>query len=379
MFKRTIKNNIGLILIVGSLAFLGYSQLNPSHSKIFADSDKKLVSIETKSPEQDLTVSKVQKPTPQQLKTVTEPVKQVSKTVNSGTDEMLETAKQIKLVITYPLRMALGFLTNVTNSIQSSTNISMSVVAYADSEDNMSNPELQLGSTSGISYFISKVNTYTSSKITDIDSSSQYFSMFSTKNIGDSPVLYMNKKGYDKQTVKVKQAILSQVYKCLDDSEVTSRDKNRIYNWIEGIDQVNSTVVKEFSSSTSTDLYGAQKILLPFQSKMGIVLGVIALVIALTLTFSFVWDMAFLSIPFFTVLLTRNGSVDMTNRPFLVSQDAVLAYLESNANNKQALTVWFKYRMKSSIIIGLCLTYLISNQIWQLVSFLVDVISRFIT
>lgn len=252
------------------------------------------------------------------------------------------------------------------------------VIAYADSESNMENPEIQLDSSNGLNYFISKVNTYTTSELPKSDTTAVQFTMFSTKDIGGCPVLYMNKRGYDQQTVKLKQSILSKVYKSLDASDMNNRDKNRIYNWLESIDQVNSTVVREFSASTSTDLYGAQKILMPFQSKIGIVFGVLALVIALSLTFSFVWDIAFLSIPFFTILLTRNNEVSLNNRPFLVSQDAVLAYNEANSQQRQVLSIWLKMRTKSAIIIGLCLTYLISNQIWQLVSFLVDVIGRWI-
>lgn len=247
-------------------------------------------------------------------------------------------------------------------------------------EDNeFDKPQIQLDSDRGLQYFYSQVNTYTQKTLPSKHTDAPSFTMFSVKNSGDTPILYMNKKGYDQLPVKRKQEVLRITYDALNASEMNNRDRNRIFNWLETVDSINSTVVKEFSHTTSTDLYGAAKILAPFQGAMGIVLGVLAITIALLLTFSFVWDMAFLTIPFFTALLSRNGAPSMSNRPFLVSQDAILAYEQTSASGEQVLPRWLRLRSKSVLIVGLCLTYLVSNQIWQLIAFLVEVISRFIS
>lgn len=362
------KSRAGIILVLGAFIWVGATIVD-HQNKVSAVTPNILNSQTVKvEPQTDLNdaVNQVGRDNTT-LEGLSETTNLVNQSSNSFNTAYVD---NYKAQYNNPLYSNLGYSTSNLNPFTQNT-------ALADSDDSMTNPELQLGSSAGVSYFISKVNTFTS---TDLGKNSQArpFTAFSQKNIGGSPVIYLNKVGYDKQPVKVKQQVLQVMYKALDDSEITTRDKNRIYNWLESLDQVNSAVAREFSQNTSADLYGAQKVLMPFQSKIGIVLGILTLTIALALTFSFVWDMAFLSIPFFTLLLTRNNDVSLSNRPFLVSQDAVLAYIESNDKGQQALMVWFKLRMKSSIIIGICLTYLISNQIWQLVSFLVDIVSRFI-
>lgn len=360
------KSRAGIILVVGAFIWVGATIVD--HQNKVSAVTPNILNSQTVKLEPQTDLNDDVNPVGQDTTTTFEGFSETTKASNSVTTAYVDNYQDQN---NNPLHFSQGYSTPHLNPFTQNT-------ALADSDDSMTNPELQLGSSAGVSYFISKVNTFTS---TDLGKNSQAkpFTAFSQKNIGGSPVIYMNKVGYDKQPVKVKQQVLQVMYKALDDSEITTRDKNRIYNWLESLDQVNSTVAREFSQNTSADLYGAQKVLMPFQSKIGIVLGILTLTIALALTFSFVWDMAFLSIPFFTLLLTRNNDVSLSNRPFLVSQDAVLAYIESNDKGQQALMVWFKLRMKSSIIIGICLTYLISNQIWQLVSFLVDIVSRFIS
>ena len=359
------KSRAGIILVVGAFIWVGATIVD--HQNKVSAVTPNILNSQTVKVEPQTALNDVINPVGGDTTTTLEGFSETTKASNSVTTAYVDNYKD-QYNIT--LHSDQGYSTPHLNPFTQNT-------ALADSDDSMTNPELQLGSSAGVSYFISKVNTFTSTDLVK-NSQAKPFTAFSQKNIGGSPVIYMNKVGYDKQSVKVKQQVLQVMYKALDDSEITTRDKNRIYNWLESLDQVNSAVAREFSQNTSADLYGAQKVLMPFQSKIGIVLGILTLTIALALTFSFVWDMAFLSIPFFTLLLTRNNDVSLSNRPFLVSQDAVLAYIESNDKGQQALMVWFKLRMKSSIIIGICLTYLISNQIWQLVSFLVDIVSRFI-
>lgn len=248
---------------------------------------------------------------------------------------------------------------------------------------NMEDPELQLDSSNGLGYLVSQVNTYTSNTLPSKNTDAQAFMMLSWKKVGGSPVLYFNKHGYDRNTVKIKQTILANLYKSLNASTVNDADQNRIDNWIQGIDQANSTIVKSFSSDTNPDLVGASNFLGPIKGPMGTIIGVLCIVIGMGIAFSVVWDLAFLNVPIIETMLTKNRSgadLDLHNKPFLVSQDAVMAYNESNNSNydQPVNGVFLKRRIKSLVIVGLCLTYLVSNQIWNLVGFIVDFVGRII-
>lgn len=246
------------------------------------------------------------------------------------------------------------------------------VQAFAASD--YSKAQLPLDSKTGLSYVINTVNAYTRDEIPK--DGGTYMNLLSTKKVGDTQVLYFNSDAYTKQPAKVKQNILGVLNTTLENSKVTTPDKNRITNWVDSLDTTNAVVVKTFSSNTKTDLVGASQLWLPFTGPVSTILGVITLMLAMLLTLSYVWDLSFINIPFFQAALWSNGQ-QMThdNKPLFVSQDVVRAFRSTGADGS-VLNAWFKYRIKTTILLGICLAYLVSNQIWLAIGWIMDVLSR---
>lgn len=237
-----------------------------------------------------------------------------------------------------------------------------------------SRAQLPLDTDKGLNYFISNVNKYTESKLSQQGGTN--ITLLSTQKLKETDILYFNSDSYEKQPTKVKQKILDEFYYSLETSEMTTPDKNRISNWMESIDQSNTIVVKAFSTNTQPDLMAAQKFYLPFTSPLSTFLGIMTLLIAMLLTVSFVWDLAFINIPMFEAALwPAGGSMTHENKPLFVSQDVVRAYNSVQANGS-ILNEWFKYRMKTALLLGFCLVYLVSNQIWMIIAWIMDTLSR---
>lgn len=266
-----------------------------------------------------------------------------------------------KILLFYSLMLALLFLTPIQG--------------YAASD--FSKAQLPLDSNKGVDYLVTTVNKYTQGDITK--DGGTYMSLLSKEKVGTTYVLYFNSEAYSKQSSKVKQNILTIMSDTLDNSTITTPDKNRITNWIDSLDTTNSVVVKTFSGNTKTDLIAASNLWLPFTGPISTFLGLVTLLIAVLLTLSYVWDLAFINIPFIQVALWNNGQ-QMThdNKPLFVSQDVVRAFRATGVDDS-ILSSWFKFRVKTTILLGICLAYLVSNQIWLLLGWIADALSRIIT
>lgn len=244
--------------------------------------------------------------------------------------------------------------------------------AEAGTQD-VSKAQLPLEGTTGIEYFVSVVNGYTGSSLNR--EGGKNFVLFSTDKLSDTTILYMNSDGYKKQPSEVKQKILTVIFDTLNKSNINTPDQNRIRHWVESIDQVNAVVVKSFSTDTQTDLVSAQKWLQPFTSPASTLLGVLTIIIAVLLTLSYVWDLAFINIPFISAALWKGGQMTHDNKPLFVSQDVVRS-MNTTPPDGSILATWFGYRIKTTILLGICLTYLVSNQIWSIISWIIDILSR---
>lgn len=152
-----------------------------------------------------------------------------------------------------------------------------------------------------------------------------------------------------------------------------------------------STLLATLMQNTKPDFVTANRIYEPFSGVVGTILGVISIIIMALLGITMALDIAFIVIPAFQLAMGADGSgengKDNANKMSrLISSEArqaVQANGDSNGSggqsgsDKQALGIYFKKRWKSLVLLGICLLYLVSGQIYSLVAWIIDLVSGF--
>ena len=90
---------------------------------------------------------------------------------------------------------------------------------------------------------------------------------------------------------------------------------------------------------------------------------------------SFLFDCAYLVLPMFQGLLERG---EPNKRPFGVSREAYITMRDINKSQyegKNILSVYFSKRMPVVIVCAICLGYIITGKIYDIMAFIVDAFS----
>lgn len=178
---------------------------------------------------------------------------------------------------------------------------------------------------------------------------------------------------------------------------------NILYQYLEGKEGMGSVLMASIMENTKPDFASANKIYKPFSGLVGTVLGVIAIVIMALLGITMALDIAYITIPAIQLMLDGGeGGGTHTGGPMgqpgagggkgkglsgLVSQaarNAVQAAAgqgnqgQGGEGNKMALGVYFKYRWLELCVLGICLLYLVSGNIYSFVAWLLDLVSGFL-
>lgn len=183
-------------------------------------------------------------------------------------------------------------------------------------------------------------------------------------------------------TSSSKREFLTDVFAVAEAADEASADitDDTLTAWSQGIQSckgVDAQLIPVLMSGTKPDFISAMKIYAPFQSPMGTVMGVLALVLFSLLTFSTLIDLFFIGVPLFNMMVLGDGK----EKPAIVSPAAYKAYLEELGNNgsvgggtgsgkvafKNAVGIYFKHRTVTLVLIFISLLYLVSGKIWDLV------------
>ncbi|PHE64366.1 hypothetical protein COF68_05875 [Bacillus toyonensis] len=182
----------------------------------------------------------------------------------------------------------------------------------------------------------------------------------------------INKIEYLKLTAMDKKDLMESTLTAIEKSSMGGRDRSRLYNFIEEQDEGTASAVRTLSTNVSTDFVSANSLVRPFTGPISTFLGLACIIVFFMLAISITVDICFLTIPMFQAFVMRNDKA----RPSYISQEAWDALLisESNlGNGKHNLWgVYFKNRMRTMLIIGITLGYLIAGQVFDLVIFIVD-------
>lgn len=154
-----------------------------------------------------------------------------------------------------------------------------------------------------------------------------------------------------------------------------SQQKNKLYNFIAEQDNTTSAAIKYLKSDASADFVAAKSWFHPFSKYIAPVLGLICLLVFMFLAMSILFDCAYLVLPMFQGLLERG---EPNKRPFGVSREAYLTMKDINNpkyEGRNILSVYMSKRLPVIIVCAICLGYLVTGKIYDIMVFIVDAFS----
>lgn len=152
-----------------------------------------------------------------------------------------------------------------------------------------------------------------------------------------------------------------------------------------------SSMLATLMQQTKPDYVSANRLYEPFSGVVGTILGVIAIVIMAALGVTMALDLAYITIPAFQMAM--GGSDEQGNGTKgkgiggIISQEAKSAVKAADGGQggqsgdgsyKAAVGIYFKYRWKGLVLLGICLLYLVQGQIYSFVAWFIDLFSGFL-
>lgn len=173
------------------------------------------------------------------------------------------------------------------------------------------------------------------------------------------------------------------VVKVGDVSEGTVQDWYKLLQSQEG---VGSKFMLEILKDTKPDFVTARRIWEPFSSPISTALGILTIAVMALLGLVMASDIAYIVIPFVRIFGDTNfGHHRKEGSKSLFFSYAAMRAVEtaenggnSDGGNKYALWEYFKYRVWELIVLGICLMYLSSGQIYVLVGWVLDLVNGFL-
>ena len=149
-----------------------------------------------------------------------------------------------------------------------------------------------------------------------------------------------------------------------------------------------ASLLASLLQNTKPDYTTANRIYEPFSGVVGTILGIIAILIMAALGITMALDLAYITIPAFQMAM--GGSDEQGNGTKgkgiggFISQEAKSAVKAADGGQggqsgdgsyKAAVGIYFKYRWKGLVLLGVCLLYLVQGQIYSFVAWFIDLFS----
>ena len=191
---------------------------------------------------------------------------------------------------------------------------------------------------------------------------------------GDDGVLTFNNKLYSELDMEEKREFMRVALAATKETSLGVQQQNRLYNFIYEQDNAVSAAVKYLQSDTSADFVAAKEWFRPFSSPLSTVMGVLCLLIFIFMGFSIIIDVAYLSLPFFQGLLERG---EERRRPIGVSREAWAANkeVETDERHRGIFSIYLGKRIPAIILMSICLGYVISGYIYDIIIYFIDAFS----
>ena len=186
-----------------------------------------------------------------------------------------------------------------------------------------------------------------------------------------SSILRFNNELYSNLDAESRRAFMEKALAGVSKCGLSAKNINKVYNFIADQDTAVTNAMKYLQQDANADFVSAKKYFSPFEGTIGTALGIICLAIFLLAGLSIIIDIFYISLPGFQGLLDRG---DDNKHPIGVSLEAWSAVKdsESSDNYKNPLGIYLKRRVVVIIVMSICLMYLVSGKIYDLVIFFMD-------
>lgn len=184
-------------------------------------------------------------------------------------------------------------------------------------------------------------------------------------------------KTYSQLDIESKRVFMETALSATQETHLGSQQKNKLYNFIADQDSTTSAAIRYLKSDASADFVAAKAWFRPFSGPISTVIGVICILVFMFMGFSMLFDCAYLCLPAFQALLERG---EHNRRPFGVSREAYITMKEiykPAMQSRNIMSVYFGKRVPVLIICAICLGYIVSGKIYDIMSFFVDAFSNF--
>lgn len=152
-----------------------------------------------------------------------------------------------------------------------------------------------------------------------------------------------------------------------------------------------SAMLATLMQNTKPDYAAANRIYEPFSGTVGTILGLISVVVMALLGVTMALDIAYITIPAFQMAMnggdtTGNGDkskgiggvISQEAKKALQAVDGGAGGQGGSGEYKAAIGIYFKYRWKGLVCLGICLLYLVQGQIYSFVGWFIDLFSGFL-
>lgn len=191
---------------------------------------------------------------------------------------------------------------------------------------------------------------------------------------GDDGMLTFSNRLYSELEMEQKREFMRVALAATKETSLGVQQQNKLYNFIYEQDNAVSAAVKYLQSDTSADFVAAKEWFRPFSSPLSTIMGVLCLLIFIFMGLSIVFDVAYLALPFFQGLLERG---EERKRPIGVSREAWAANreVETDEKHRGVFSIYLGKRIPAIILMSLCLGYVISGYIYDIVIYFIDAFS----
>lgn len=190
---------------------------------------------------------------------------------------------------------------------------------------------------------------------------------------GSSSRITCDMDWYTGLTVVSQRIVMREWLDTINTSNMSSKDKARLYNFVAEQDESVSALVRELSDEVNSDFASAMSWFQPFKGPINTILGIIAILIITFTVLTTLIDLAYLSLPVIRSALEGNK----TDRPKLVSNEAYITVQESEAVREGSyLGRYFRHRIGMMVMLMLALAYLCSGEIYMFVAGIIETIQH---
>lgn len=200
-----------------------------------------------------------------------------------------------------------------------------------------------------------------------------------TNNTNDIVYLVVfDKREYLRLDQQGRMEVMKIALELIDDSSMSTMSKNKFYNFLEEQDESTTSLVRQLSDDVDADFATAYSMFKPLSGVVGTILGIITLAIFVCLTLMIVIDLSYLVLPVVRAGLTPESSTSGDKPKFVSNEawDAVKVVEGDSGSNgtKDVLVVYLKKKVFQFIMLGICILYLVSGEIYQAIGAILDTV-----